>query len=47
MRKGGKEGKICLPTLAFKVISYSLYGHVELGGLSVLLLSCFLICWFG
>lgn len=47
MRKGEKEGKICLPTLAFKLISYSLYGHVELGDLSVLLLSCFLTCWFG
>lgn len=33
MRKGEKEGKICLPTLAFKLISYSLYGHVELGDL--------------
>lgn len=47
MTKGEKQGKICLPTLAFKLISYSLYGCVELGDPSVLLLSCFLTCRFG
>lgn len=31
MRKGEKEGKICLPTLAFKLISYSLM-DVWIGG---------------
>lgn len=43
VRKGKKEGKICLPTLAFKLISCM---DMWIGGLSVLLLSCFLTCWF-
>lgn len=47
MRKGEKQGKICLPTLDFKLISDSLYGCVDWGNLSVLFLSCFLTCWFG
>lgn len=47
MRKGEKEGKVCLPTLPFKLISYNLYGCVAWGNLSVLFLFCFLTCWFG